>query len=147
MACASCGFNQWSALDINHINGGGSEDYKTLNASKRQCKYLRDADFTRYNVLCHNCNWIEHAITQGFDPGNDMAITLSERPEKVSYNQPLTFEGQCMTVSQWAKIRNINESTIRNRLHRKLPIERVLSQQDLRRSTLTHQDEHLHINE
>ena len=61
-ACSSCGFSDIRALQIDHKNGGGSQERKKTSqyalykkvynlAIKGECK--------DYQVLCANCNWIK----------------------------------------------------------------------------------------
>lgn len=62
--CVMCGFSDRRALQIDHINGGGSKE--------RKIKYGRSAfDYIlkeilggskKYQILCANCNWIKRAI-------------------------------------------------------------------------------------
>lgn len=55
--CANCGCNTFIALEINHINGGGNLELKSINYKQ----YLRNiinekVDISQYNVLCRVCN-------------------------------------------------------------------------------------------
>jgi len=61
--CVSCGFSDWRALQIDHINGGG-------NAEKRKFNYWNEQYYRiilrqiklgskDYQLLCANCNWIK----------------------------------------------------------------------------------------
>ena len=58
--CVRCGFSDWRALQIDHIQGGGSEHYqkrKTIGVLK---DILTDpASRSKYQLLCANCNWIK----------------------------------------------------------------------------------------
>jgi hypothetical protein len=56
--CVRCGFSDWRALQIDHINGGGRVD-RELYANKDQ--YLRAVlrSLEKYQLLCANCNWIK----------------------------------------------------------------------------------------
>ena len=62
--CVRCGFNDPRALQIDHINGGGVKEIRSM---RRYSYYLmihnlpeeeRDA---KYQCLCANCNWIKRA--------------------------------------------------------------------------------------
>ncbi len=60
--CARCGFSDKRALQIDHINGGGSKERKVLGFSGRfHLHVLRSfvAKENRYQLLCANCNWIK----------------------------------------------------------------------------------------
>lgn len=56
--CKSCGFQDWRALQIDHINGNGRKDD---SIRKNQVKFKRDVieNPNKYQVLCANCNWIK----------------------------------------------------------------------------------------
>ena len=58
--CTNCGFEDIRALQIDHINGGGSQERKT---TKRHpylvvLEKLEKGD-EGYQILCANCNWIK----------------------------------------------------------------------------------------
>lgn len=61
--CVKCGFEDWRALQIDHINGEGYKErtrgrhdqkryYEILNMSEEERK-------GKYQCLCANCNWIK----------------------------------------------------------------------------------------
>jgi hypothetical protein len=57
-----CGFSDWRALQIDHINGGGNQACKGVD---KLCYYnallkLPEAELhLEYQILCANCNWIK----------------------------------------------------------------------------------------
>lgn len=56
--CMRCGIDDIRVLCVDHVNGGG---YRELS-KKRGSGYYRIvlADTTgKYQILCHNCNWIK----------------------------------------------------------------------------------------
>lgn len=56
--CVRCGFSNKLALQIDHINGGGSQERRGFsNPSKYLKKVL--ANTSGYQILCANCNWIK----------------------------------------------------------------------------------------
>lgn len=61
--CAHCGFSDYRALCIDHVNGGGATDrrlypdYRTY--LKRISEYSDDDLRSRYQLLCANCNTIK----------------------------------------------------------------------------------------
>lgn len=66
--CAKCGFEDWRALHLDHINGGGNRDRVRglpmavgLGLWKFRALILSDLAVARakYQVLCANCNWIK----------------------------------------------------------------------------------------
>jgi hypothetical protein len=64
-----CGFSDWRALDIDHVNGGGTQELKGVNRQavyyNRVLAYLKaNPSQTKYQLLCCNCNrikrWTNH---------------------------------------------------------------------------------------
>lgn len=55
--CVRCGFDDWRALQIDHVNGGGSAEFKS-NGSRAAYKKAAAGD-PDYQLLCANCNWIK----------------------------------------------------------------------------------------
>ena len=59
--CNKCGFDDWRALHIDHVNGGGNKDRK-LNATMYNPYHLMikiQANKGMFQLLCANCNWIK----------------------------------------------------------------------------------------
>ena len=59
--CVKCGFDDYRALHIDHVNGGGNKERKTHSHSWSY-KFWKNALVERkedYQVLCANCNWIK----------------------------------------------------------------------------------------
>jgi len=60
--CIRCGFNDWRALQIDHINGNGKKDRESFDNNKLFLKNVLQ-DFVnegnKYQLLCANCNWIK----------------------------------------------------------------------------------------
>jgi len=55
--CCKCGFDDARALQIDHINGGGTREQKRIGG---RAIYQRVLDgYEGYQVLCANCNWIK----------------------------------------------------------------------------------------
>ncbi len=54
--CVRCGFDNWKALQIDHVNGGGTKERKKGVGAvyRRVIKHPED-----YQLLCANCNWIK----------------------------------------------------------------------------------------
>ena len=60
--CNRCGFDDYRALQIDHINGGGTKEYHKLGDGKIYKKILElplDDIKKEYQILCANCNWIK----------------------------------------------------------------------------------------
>lgn len=55
--CSNCGFSDIRALQIDHIEGDGSERRKTIDTYRMYREILRGEP--GYQLLCANCNWIK----------------------------------------------------------------------------------------
>lgn len=61
--CVECGFSDIRALQIDHVNGGGNQDFKSSKSGNRKVyAKIVDGDTDGYQVLCANCNWIKRAV-------------------------------------------------------------------------------------
>lgn len=58
--CVKCGFDDWRALQVDHVNGGGNRAVKKLVGNKN-IAIIKDivGGSTEYQLLCANCNWIK----------------------------------------------------------------------------------------
>jgi hypothetical protein len=59
--CIRCGFNDSRALQVDHVNGGGRQEYVHGGYNTNSVKYLKKimASPDEYQLLCANCNWIK----------------------------------------------------------------------------------------
>ena len=60
--CVKCGFFDSRALQIDHINGGGSKERKDRNYKRNFNKNVIQSFLkgeNKYQLLCANCNWIK----------------------------------------------------------------------------------------
>lgn len=62
--CVRCGFDDYRALQIDHINGEGNKERKQSSAytgyqRKVLESFLRGEN--KYQLLCSNCNWIKRS--------------------------------------------------------------------------------------
>lgn len=60
--CCKCGFSDRRALQIDHINGGGSKERKERNYKGSFHKNVINSVLNKenkYQLLCANCNWIK----------------------------------------------------------------------------------------
>jgi len=56
--CICCGESDWTCLQIDHINGGGSQHHKQRQSYGIIIDVLNDPDAkSKYQLLCANCNW------------------------------------------------------------------------------------------
>jgi hypothetical protein len=58
--CINCGFSDWRALQVDHINANRGKDKITYGESYHK-KVMKsyDNDENKYQILCANCNWIK----------------------------------------------------------------------------------------
>jgi hypothetical protein len=58
--CCRCGFDDFRALQIDHVNGHGCADRKKDNNNYYAFyKRIIDTNGEGYQLLCANCNWIK----------------------------------------------------------------------------------------
>ena len=59
--CIKCGFADSRALQIDHVNGGGWKEIKTIKGSYALfvLNSLLAGEKNKYQLLCANCNWIK----------------------------------------------------------------------------------------
>ena len=61
--CNKCGFNDYRALQIDHVHGDGREDRKKFSMNNKSFYKNVMKDFIneggKYQLLCANCNWIK----------------------------------------------------------------------------------------
>ena len=60
--CILCGYNDVRALDLDHVDGGGTKHRKQLKGTYVQAMLHREGfpDKDKYRILCRNCNWIAY---------------------------------------------------------------------------------------
>lgn len=57
--CARCGFGDWRALQIDHVNGGGTQERQLFKSQQTYVNFVLANNNGRYQILCANCNWIK----------------------------------------------------------------------------------------
>lgn len=59
--CSKCGFSDYRALQIDHINGQGSKELKRIQGAQYHNMVIRSVlnKENKYQLLCANCNWIK----------------------------------------------------------------------------------------
>jgi hypothetical protein len=55
--CARCGMTDYRVLQIDHVDGGGSEEYRRIGQHGVQRRILRGA--AGYQLLCANCHMLK----------------------------------------------------------------------------------------
>ena len=56
--CKWCGFTDWRALQVDHVNGRGTKENKKIGNYKVLGQVMTDTS-GKYQLLCANCNWIK----------------------------------------------------------------------------------------
>ena len=56
--CVRCGFSDYRALQIDHINGGGVREIRE-KGQYHSSKEILKGNTDKYQLLCANCNWIK----------------------------------------------------------------------------------------
>lgn len=57
--CQKCSFSDIRALQVDHVNGGGTKQRKELgNNNSTILKKIQESP-NDYQLLCANCNWIK----------------------------------------------------------------------------------------
>jgi hypothetical protein len=60
--CARCGIKDPRVLQVDHIEGNGHKDMMNKWKNRRYDFFkhiIKNPDFTKYQLLCANCNWIK----------------------------------------------------------------------------------------
>jgi len=57
--CDRCGFSDERALQVDHVNGGGSSEHKGLNRSTTSYYKMVLKNTEKFQLLCANCQWIK----------------------------------------------------------------------------------------
>jgi len=55
-SCECCGESSFEFLALDHVNGGGREERKTMSTYQIAKKVIDLGFPSEYRVLCHNCN-------------------------------------------------------------------------------------------
>lgn len=58
--CACCGEDELVFLTIDHCMGGGYKDRKHRSMYSIFTRILKEMDFSKYQILCMNCNWAKN---------------------------------------------------------------------------------------
>jgi hypothetical protein len=68
--CKVCGFSDWRALQIDHVNGGGSKQLRSGESFVRYYRrVLQTVPGEDFQLLCANHNWIKrYENKEGFGP-------------------------------------------------------------------------------
>jgi hypothetical protein len=56
--CIKCNIDDWRVLQVDHINGGGNAERRSLKSPHAYRKVIL-GNIEKYQLLCANCNWIK----------------------------------------------------------------------------------------
>lgn len=57
--CVRCGFEDCRAFQMDHVNGGGSQDVKNFRSKWAYLKHILEDETGKFQLLCANCNAIK----------------------------------------------------------------------------------------
>ncbi len=67
--CVVCGFSDFRALQIDHVNGGGSQERKAVSSMSSYYDNVLKSGGIGYQLLCANCNQIKrYESGEGYNP-------------------------------------------------------------------------------
>ena len=74
--CVRCGFTDWRALQVEHINGNGRCDRARFTNREQ---FLREVLLYSqgYQLMCANCNWIKRHEQCEFGPGRPVTVGVT----------------------------------------------------------------------
>lgn len=58
--CRLCGFSDWRALQLDHVDGGGLKELKALGHTRAVYRKVLVEGPAGYQLLCANCNVIKY---------------------------------------------------------------------------------------
>ena len=70
-------------------------------------------------------------VNKGYSPENCRWVSMKEQQNNKRNNRLITYNGKTQTIALWCEELNLPFSTVKNRLNRKLPVEKVLSKKAL----------------
>lgn len=154
----SCGCLKKERLSEAHTKHGSAKSnaertrlYRIWNGMKDRCTNPKNKSYENYGgrgiTVCST--WLDsfesfrrdmgepptaaHTIERrngnlGYSPSNCRWATMAEQANNRATNVVLTFGETTLTQAQWARKLGIAEQTIRRRIQRGLPLEKVLQQ-------------------
>lgn len=83
--CVKCGFLDFRALQLDHINGNGAKELKQ-GPAKIYGYYLAHSDEVKkkLQVLCANCNWIKRFERQETNRKDIIILNIGGKEIKIS---------------------------------------------------------------
>ena len=71
--CIRCGFDDWRALQLDHVKGDGykyrkKQRHLALDSKRRVAEKLELIRKKKLQVLCANCNWIKAREQRELNP-------------------------------------------------------------------------------
>ncbi len=72
--CSKCNFLDRRALQIDHINGGGTKERRELSNYQIMLKITKENYPKTYQILCANCNAIKKVENKEYPKGRKVII-------------------------------------------------------------------------
>ena len=146
----SCGCRRSRVTtERNHKHGkSGTKTFRSWASMRQRCTNPSDGAFDRYGGrgIAVSPRWGTFANfledmgecppgatldridnEKGYEPNNCRWATRAQQNRNTRGNRWLTFDGRRMVLSDWAKERGINKTTLRMRLERGWPVEKSLN--------------------
>ena len=140
----SSAYHRQRAREANLKHGlSGTPTYRSWLAMTCRCRETNNYYFKKGIKVC--ARWADFEVFRGdmgdrpegtsldridptgnYEPSNCRWATKSVQANNRTDCRYLLFKGQTLTVAQWARELGMGEETIRNRLARGLPVDRVL---------------------
>lgn len=85
--CVHCGFSDWRALQIDHVNGGGTKERRNTRTHfsnnlyyyyKHVLEQIKGGS-KDYQLLCSNCNWIKRWENREFTQPIERAKSVYQK--------------------------------------------------------------------
>lgn len=138
--CVRCGFDDWRALQIDHINGGGFSDSRTKQSNHFFRKWINNHPKEArelYQLLCANCNWIKKHENDEFGYASRKWMTERTAERKIIpaiHGRKFGYRGEIKTLAEWSSIVGISLGSLQSRIDRGWLIEDALSTPVVRRT-------------
>ena len=78
LQCRRCGYDEYPALQIDHVNGGGRAELREFKDNRKYLEHIKQNP-TNYQILCANCNWLKK-YEKGEHPNKNTFTSSVEDP-------------------------------------------------------------------
>lgn len=126
-------YNIWQGLRYRCYNPKSSNYYLYGGKGISVCEEW-DNSFISFYEWSKNKGYQEHLTIDRIDSNKDYCpencrwATYKQQLNNTSRNHYLTYEGETLTIAQWAKKINIHRSTLRQRIKRGWSVEKSVTE-------------------